>query len=208
MYDSRKLNRNGDLPRLQGCGDSVCPSSAQLEKWNSFVAQSHVLIKALVKEEMTKTPWGELYGFVHPHNKTATDFIMSRGKEHAKVRLQQLVIDAYQILQKKMYYERDLKLLLPNSHLQQAYQKDVTEWTNRYNSVMDLLRGLRSRYSLTTPPSVPAPSVTTTEAGSVDTSDAAPIKIRVKRRLVPFLPEDQPEDTPCKDQKCIVDHTE
>ena len=207
MYGNRKLEKNGDLPRFQGCGETVCPSSAALEKWNTFVARTHAIIRQNVKDEVQMTPWGELYGFLHPHNKTAADFILARGRESAKKRLQALVFDAYQILQKKMYYDAELVSTPLNSPLRPAIVKDADAWKHRYESTMDLIRGLRSRYSLTTPPSVPAPSASTTEAGSGDTSEPAPVKIRVKRRLVPSLPEDQPEDSVCEDRTCAVDHT-
>lgn len=114
------------------------------------------------KEQVERTPWGEDFEPRESLAVTTASFILGQGPDHTKRRIREMFLELVHLRTWVMYF-RDQADKNPTSRYdaRQTYEKVM-----QFERLLDTLRYLRSKYSITQPPSVPAPSATETEIGS------------------------------------------
>lgn len=119
--------------------------------------------------------------------------IMKRGREYAWTRLVEIANEAVRLRLYVMYYkEETLRERTP--HLCRIYIRKATEYSTSFEASLDLLYALRNAYYAMYPPSVPAPSATSTAPSSPASSQESAVRTgprNTKKRVI----EDEIEPT-------------
>jgi len=172
------MSKKDDYSKHTNCGEDAHFSITEWNHLRRFHLESHHVSFDFVKTEMRRTPWREEFKPTDPLALGSAELILAKGPEYTKRRLREMILELVH-LRTWVTYHREF--MLNSSTLSKYDQKMGYEYTVRFDRLLECARYLRYRYSVMTPPSVPAPSAPSIESGSQDTSQPSTARASYSR---------------------------
>lgn len=157
------------------------PASVQdYQRLKKFHDSAYNDCLGFVKEIVQRTPMREEYHPEKAMTQTVAEWILAQGRDYTRMRLRAMIMELIQMRSWVLYYRTELANE-KNPDMIRLLIRLMGEKSEAFIAHEDKVRYLRYRYSIMTPPSVPAPSATTTDPGSTGScTEEMPPKKRVR----------------------------
>lgn len=182
--------RKRSFTQYRDDGTTLIPSAFSTVTWSPaipaaarYLMQTKIdeiwpVARADVKAMLTASPWGATFTPRFSVTPTTTQFIMAKGRDYAEKRLVEIANDAVQARAWSLYHKMQAADAIRSRRPPTYDQRQQMKWQEKYGRLIDHAQHLRSVFSATYPPSVPAPSAPATVSGS---NDGSPETLELRR---------------------------